>query len=116
MNYFGTDLDQPGHYFWELQGMSFIRSRINFNDCPFNPEALPYSDTKYIPQLGTVQFYNFVGFSICAIQGSCRDSRTGSKSIFFIKENLTSSEMKERILSIPIAVKMINQMPFKVKW
>lgn len=116
MNYYGTDLNQAGHYLWALKDNDIQRSRLNFNDLPFNPECLPYSEAKiYLPN-GFVKHYNFAGFSICAIQGSCSDKRTGSKSIFFVEQNYTPSEMKDKILSITIAKRIIQQMPFEVKW
>ena len=116
MEYFGTELTNAGHYFWELQGDGIYRNRKRFEDCPFNPEALPYKEPGTGYRNGTVKFYNFCGFSIMAIEGSCKDTRPGSKSIFFIKANLTQEAMKEMILNLPIAKRMIEQMSFDVLW
>lgn len=114
LQYFGTNLDSAGHYLWEIQGDTMYPSRTQFNDLPFNPEALPYKGKGKPYQNGLIEFYNFCGFSICAIEGSCRDTRPGSKSIFFVKENLTKEQIIEIINATPVARKMIDKMPFHV--
>src|SRR5258708_35808522 len=118
MRYFGTSLNSAGHYFWELDGDWMGSSSLDFKSVPFNPEEMPRKekDQKYYYPLGHVAFYNENGYSIIAIEGSCSDKRRASKSEFFVKEDLTQDEMKEKILSIPIAKKIIDKMPFEVKW
>ena len=116
MHYFGTDLVDKGHYFWVLSGNSFLnKGRVGFGDIPFNPENLPLCQDDDNSN-GTVEFYNAFGYSIIAIQGSCRDSRPGSKSIFWIKERFRYEDMKDRLLAIPIAKKIFEQMPFEVNF
>lgn len=93
---------------------------MNKSDCwftkiPFNPEELP-KKRDHCMDKGFAEFYHIGGYSIFAIEGSCKDTRGGTRSVFFVKEELTQEEMKARILSFPIAVKMIEQMPFSVKW
>lgn len=116
MNYFGTNLDSAGHYFWELNDDKIRRSQLWFNDIPFNPEELPKYEKGELGEKGDVKFYYSNGYSICAINGSCIDKRHGCKSVFFILENISNIELKEKIMSIPIAKKIIEQMPFKVNW
>lgn len=116
MKYFGTSLDQHGHYFWDVKGDHLSKSDISFRDIPFNPEDLP----KYIKgeerSFGDMAFYFLNGFSICAIYGSCYDKRHGTRSVFWEAEVLTYVEMKERMLSIPVIKRIIEQMPFDVRW
>lgn len=114
MNYFGTNLDSAGHYFWTLEGERLNRSNLWFDKLPFNPEEMP-GNGKSIKK-GTVEFHHIGGYSICAIAGSCADTRWGTKSIFFIKEEMGNEELATRIKSIPIAIKMFEQMPFKIEW
>jgi hypothetical protein len=117
MNYYGTDLDCAGHFFWKLEEDVIHSRKSNFDDFPFNPETLPLQQKKgFYNRNGFVGFYNIGGYSICAIEGSCYDKRPGSRSIFFIKEQLTNDQLVERIMSIPIAEKIINQMPFNIKF
>lgn len=122
MNYFGTDLDCAGHYFFELRGDRLSRGDLSFpkgdgipisrhKEWPFNPEEMPVSYRN-----GDAEYYSISGYSVYAICGSCRDKRPGSKSVFFTTEALTKEELKIKILSIPIARKIIEQMPFEVKW
>ena len=112
MNYFGTDTRQAGHYMWELDGSGLCRNRMSIGECPFNPEGLPYK----VYNNGEVRYYQFCGFTILAICGSCSDKRSGSKSIFWIEGGFSGVQMKEKILAIPIGKKIIEQMPFEVKW
>lgn len=109
-NYFGTNLDRAGHYFWRLEGERISNLNLNFKDFPFDPEEL----TKKIPIKGTTLFYWIGGYSICAIVGSCADDRNGTKSVFFFKEDLSIKELIDKITSIPIAKEIIDKMPFPV--
>lgn len=109
MNYFGTDLDRAGHYFWILEGNEIKKSDVLWEGIPFNPEE---------PRLnnGEVLFDKIEGYSILRIGGSCYDKRPQSKSVFFLKEDLMMEQMIEKIRNIPIAQKIINQMPFEVNY
>lgn len=122
MNYFGTSLNEAGHYFFELKGESLLDRDLSFPkgegmpitkylEWPFNPETLPKSRIN-----GGAEFHSINGYSIYAICGSCKDKRPGCKSVFFTTETLSKDELKDKILSIPIAKKIIEQMPFEVKW
>jgi len=112
LDYFGTDLRSAGHYFWQLKGDSFNRSGIWFKDIPFNPEELLPSNT----QKGTVKYFREGDYAICAIAGSCIDNRWGTKSVFWTREPVKLGDLKAIILFIPIAKKIIEQMPFEVGW
>lgn len=116
MEYFGTNLDSAGHYFWNLEGDFMKRSERWFDDLPFNPEEMPHYAKVEQQHKGDVKFYFSNGFSICAINGSCIDKRWGCKSVFFIEENLTNQQLVDLIMSIPAAKKIIDKMPFSVNW
>ena len=110
LNYFGTDLQSSGHYFWILFRNTIQRDhRTHFHEIPFNPEALTNGMKK-----GVVRYYQAFGYNICTIPGSCSDDRGGTKSIFWTTENV--EDWKELIESIPIAKQIIDQMKFKVVW
>ena len=122
MNYFGTSLDEAGHYFFEVNEERLARRNLSFPkgegipitkylEWPFNPEYLPKSRRN-----GDAEFHLISGYSIYAICGSCKDKRPGCKSVFFTTEKLSKDELKDKILSIPIAKKIISQMPFEVNW
>lgn len=117
--YYGTALNEAGHYFWVAEGRNLIRSKITFSDLPFDPEKLPLSPsrTMVLPN-GTVGFYCTAnGFMICAIQGSCYDHRINSRSVFFTNDRLTTDQFKHRILDTNwVASKIISQMPFEILW
>jgi len=119
MNYFGTDLIQAGHYMWDLsEDGTYLKDGTtkNLKTIPFDPEEMPRRINGNGFPRGTVKFYNESGYSICAIEGSCSDTRGGCKSVFWIKESLTDEQLKELILSIPVFNKIIDQMPFEIKW
>lgn len=116
LNYFGTSLREAGHYFWNLDEDILSRSRLSFSDLPFNPENLPIEIKGVRNKKGKVDFYNAFGYSIIAIEGSCSDSRWGSHSIFWVAETITYEEMKIQLLNKTIVKKIIEQMPFDIKW
>lgn len=68
--YFGTQLADAGHFFWELDGNNIYRGRISFEDIPFNPEDMPVAKKGESIRNGIVRFYNLAHYSICAIQGN----------------------------------------------
>lgn len=112
LDYFGTDLRSAGHYFWQLEGENFNKSKTWFKDIPFDPETLLPVHTEK----GTVRYFREGGYAICAIAGSPIDKRYGTKSVFWTKEFIKLGHMKAIILSIPAAKKIIDQMPFEVRW
>lgn len=113
IKYFGTSLTVAGHYFWELDGVDMRRSKIYFGDLPFNPEDLvPVTRTK-----GEIETFRFEGgYAVLAIAGSCKDTRLGTKSVFWLIGDYSDAMLKKRIQGCPAAMKIINQMPFEVKW
>jgi len=114
--YFGTDLDSAGHYFFELGQNVMHKNHKSFGDFPFNPERLPHRIDFEGLSNGTVKFYSFAGYVICAIEGSCKDKRPGSKSIFFTNSEITFIQLKNLLLNTTISKKIIDQMPFEVQW
>ena len=123
INYFGTDLKSPGHHFWELEGNNIYRSRLRFDDIPFNPESLPYIPSfikgeAQVRKIGMWYFYDAFNFKILAIEGSCVDLRRGSNTIFWIEAGgiYDSTSMIKTVLGVPIAKKIIDSMPFTVNF
>ena len=115
IEYYGTLLDQAGHGFYTLTN-DFDRNRTRFENLPFNPEGLPFHSREKDYIDGIVRFYNVFGFTICAIAGSPYDKRGGSKSIFFVQEDLTREVFEEKLKANPVVQKIIKQMPFEVQW
>ena len=112
LEYFGTDLSQAGHYFFILSGNSFQYSEREFGSTPFNPERI---NENYDPK-GSVIYLESGIYSVCAICGSPTDKRPGCKSVFFTDKKVSHTQWKDLIYSIPIAKRIIEQMPFEVKW
>lgn len=112
LGYFGTDLTTHGHYFWNLSGESIYNSNLDFHKVPFNPEQIhPEKDKK-----GDVGFYQVGGYTVLVIVGSCVDKRPNSKSVFYVKATIDKKQMQELIMSVPIAKKIIDKMPFEITW
>ena len=118
MNYFGTDLKEAGHYFFKL-----FDNNMCYNWDWLDKPPISYKniyDKENSKAKGTIRFYKENDYSVCAIEGSCSDGRWNTVTIFFEKGDFTNEEMKEKILSIPIAVKMFDQMKtkmgFEIKW
>lgn len=109
MEYFGTNLTTHGHYTWDLSG-DYMRKTGLMPNTPFDPYAINKSEIK-----GSIVFCkDFAGFTIIAIEGSCIDNRNGTKSVFWVKENLSKEEMIECIMSNKHSKSIINAMPFDV--
>lgn len=115
MKYFGTSLNDYGHYFWTLSDNGIKRDDLWFRDIPFNPEELPRHENGHIRKKGEFVFYCENGYSILAIEGSCKDHRQGARSVFFIKETLTKKELINQIKSIPIACNIIEAIPAEIE-
>lgn len=117
LEYFGTELDCAGHYFWNPDGDILRRSKRRFDSLPFNPEELPRRAKHESRKKGEVDFYHENGYSIIAIEGSCYDKRWGSKSVFFIKSDVMNAEQMHCLLmTTEITKKIIDKMPFQVQW
>lgn len=115
IEYYGTLLDQAGHGFHTLTD-GFDRNRTRLENLPFNAEGLPFHSRERSYGNGTVRFYNVFGFTICAIVGSPYDKRSGSKSIFFVEEDLTREVFEAKLKANETVKKIIAQMPFVVLW
>jgi hypothetical protein len=113
--YFGTTLTEAGHYHHDLYQNGISKNYTREGDLPFYCERFPIARKGIGVQNGTVAFYNIGYWSICAIQGSPKDTRPGSKSIFYFDEPLTQDQMIKLLKSLPIFNKIIEQMPFPVE-
>jgi hypothetical protein len=111
MEYFGTDLNESGHFRFIVDGEHMVRTRDRFYDLPFNPEEL----TNNLPK-GEVAFYQGGGFTVLAIAGGCKDQRPGTKSVFWVKEIVTRGQLVTQIMQSAPAMKIIRAMPFEVRW
>ena len=111
IHYFGTGLSEPGHYFFDLSGESINSSKLDFNNIPFNPEKLAIDEEK-----GRVKFFWRGDYTILRIEGSCSDKRWGTKSVFFVKDNIPATEMMHLVKSNKVAQKMFEKMDFEVNW
>lgn len=111
MEYFGTDLKEHGHYRWLLGENRLEKNWKNFDDLPFHPE---YLNNKQ--QNGDVSFFQGSGFTVLAICGSPIDKRPGSKSVFWVKLTIEKSEMIEMIKNNKVAMNIIDNLSFEVKW
>ena len=121
--YFGTDTQQAGHYMWEFIGdrTTVYKGLTGFNELPFDPESMAkdlYENNRKVK--GMTKFYSVTSpeciYSIWFIEGSPIDKRWGTKSVFWVKEQVTPEQLKELILSTPTARRIIYSMPFSVKW
>lgn len=105
-------MSTAGHYFWDLSNNTFKRSDISYGSLPFDPNGI----SKDRRTKGDVDFHKIDGYSILRICGSCIDERLGTKSIFFVKEDILFVEMCERMLNIQLIEQMLKKMPFHVLW
>lgn len=114
MNYYGTNLTEYGHYFWKLDGTQLVYKGLDGKDepAPFEPDNLISNNAPK----GTAGYFFLNGYSICAIAGSPKDTRGGTKSVFWVKGSVEPSELRDIILDTPIAKRIIEQMPFEVRW
>lgn len=124
--YFGTDLANHGHYFWEIKPEVdyLISQSVISKKIPFDPENL-FDDLlsyyngycRFLHIEAQEGFYGEIKYyTICAIVGSCKDSRPRSKSVFWVNSAISFEEIKQRILDSPVANNIISQMPFKISW
>jgi len=109
MEYFGTNLTEWGHYRWLLTEQGMQKQWNKFDELPFHPENL----TNNLPK-GEIVYYQGGGFTVLAIAGSPKDTRPGTKSVFWVKLKLDRDEMIEFVKQNKTAMSLINSMPFSV--
>lgn len=114
MHYFGTSKSDAGHYVWKVGEHSIYGRDLNLRDFPFDLESLPRCDENGNRRKGTIRFYKHLGYSICAIEGSCKDQRWGTKSVFFTKQDLTVDELWQMVIDTPPLFELITNMPFEL--
>jgi hypothetical protein len=123
--YFGTDLYQAGHYFFKFEGdgkrdlgLTFPKgvgiSLERHKEWPFDPER--FTESKGL-KIGEAT-YGRIGteYTICGFNGSCADSRPGSKSVFFVEGLVEFKDMQGLIESFPAAKEIIDAMKFPINW
>lgn len=115
IRYFGTDLDDYGHYLFTIGEYGLYDRNLDLKSIPFNPEEMPIRQKGENRIKGETGFYQIGDYTIFAIEGSCKDTRGNTKSVFFLKELLTEDEMIQRIKANPVAMQIIEKMPFKVR-
>ncbi len=119
MYYFGTNLTEAGHFFFELQDDHMKRLGLSFPEnggipisrqkqWPFNPEDFPRYSKGETSTRGEVGFYVEAGYTILAICGSPIDKRPGCKSVFFKKGDCSFVDMAEEVYAIAVAKKIID--------
>ena len=114
IEYFGTNLTEHGHYrfvLYDSYESYMVKYTGGFNDLPFHPEYL----TNNLPK-GEVIFYQGGGFTVLGIAGSCKDERPGTKTVFWVKKIITGKEFIQLLKENKQAMKIIDALPFQVKW
>lgn len=114
--YYGTSTNQAGHYLWTVRDQKLYTYQLNTSDFMydnFNPETIA---GKRILPLGTVIYTRIGKHTIVYIEGSCSDSRGGSKSVFFTDEDFRFGNFVLHMLTIKPFVEIIKQLPFEVQW
>lgn len=112
IKYFGTSTTSAGHFFWDVWDEGVFNSRMYIADLPFHPEDLVKSETPF----GNVQYMYIENYTVIAISGSCIDKRGGSKSVFFVNRMIDFKVLKRWILTIESTKKIIEKMPFEVRF
>lgn len=112
VKYFGTTLTDKGHFIQDLLsiGLDYKRS-LDVNQFPFDIQSL----TKGKPK-GFVLKQIIGKYKIIAIEGSCCDQRGGTSSVFVTTENVSLEQFEHYLLLHPWVNKMIDLMPFEVKF
>lgn len=125
IHYFGTNLNDCGHYFWTLDNDRLIKKGLSFpaaepiplprhREWPFDPQNYPRRGS--VSKKGDVRYYREKGYTIVAIDGSCRDLRSGTRTVFFTLEEITFSDFVAKLLETPISKSIIEKMPFQIEW
>jgi hypothetical protein len=117
--YFGTDTNRAGHYFWKVSddGKRLNYKGLDFDLLDVDPQDIAKDkQRKFLLPKGTVKFILTNKYTVCYIEGSCIDKRWATQSVFWVAGHISFAELKELILSTPIAVEMFEMMDFKVNW
>lgn len=117
MYYFGTSVSEYGHYFWTAEGWHLKHSKVGMNDLSFNPYKLLTAEQQL--HKGEVGFFHSKkdDLFICAINGSCKDERGGTVTVFFTKTALTPLELVNQLKWPNTASsQIILVFPYPIKW
>ncbi len=107
MRYFGTTLDDHGHYLWDLTG-GFCNRSLDLQSLPFDPEK------HRMHQKGHVEFEKVGGYTVLYITGSPKDTRLGCCSVFFLNGDYTKGQFIEEMKSNATAMQIIKAMPLQI--
>lgn len=83
VEYFGTDLQRPGHYRWQVNDKLIMdwKKSLFFEDLDFDPEKYPVTGMNK----GDHLIFQTGKYTVYFISGSPVDKRSGCKSVFFVK-------------------------------
>lgn len=115
--YFGTDTKEKGHFMREIypDGKDLGPRSLRFDFLPFDPERVNQGMAN-----GDINYQHHKSrhgeFTVCAITGSCIDSRQGCRSVFIAKGIIDFGEMQRMIMETPCCKEIIEKMPFKINW
>lgn len=114
--YYGTNLSQAGHYYWELEkdNLKYLGLRMEKPKF-FSPYDYPEYEHGEKMRKGKSQFLHLNGHSILAIEGSCSDNRFGTRSVFFIEGIMEKDKFIELLKSHKIFNEMVDQMNFEIE-
>lgn len=107
MLYFGTSLDQPGHFIWELTG-GLYRVKSGYPEPPFD-----LYEYKNNPK-GHAVFVQSEKYTALHIAGSCIDRRFGTVSVFWLNGSYSEDDFLEILRGNATAMQIIYAMPFAV--
>lgn len=112
IKYFGTSTTEAGHYIWDVYEKYISNRSLNFKHLPFNPEDLVKTGTPF----GDVSYQYIENYTIIAISGSPKDKRHGTKSVFWVDRKVKFEVLKNWITNIESTKRIIDTMPFEIKW
>lgn len=108
IRYFGTALDDKGHYLWNHCGDRLCNKSLDLKELPFCPESFPKKgETK---SKGECKIYHEAGYTILAYEGSTIDDRWGTRSVFFAKGTYTPADMLFNVKNIPVYKQIITRL------
>lgn len=112
VEYYGTKLNEKGHFLRELLSESLDWSySLNISKFPFDIYSFTKGNKK-----GFVSKQIIEDYKIIAIEGSCCDHRWGTVSVFITQENISLEQFETYLLNHKWVKEMIQLMPFEVNF
>lgn len=100
--YFGTNLENAGHFCWELTE-SFVKSEM--------PKGFIFDPYIYKNErVGYVRVTGSSDFAIISITGSPYDKRGGTVSVFFARTDINT--LFRMVNSNKLAVEILKRIPY----